>query len=121
MSPNIFIITIHPVTLISIDDPILLLDWISVFRSHQEVLDGGASLAIHLYHKLSANVLNALTESTIVWYHYIRLLLGVVIGSVYWSLKEALYIRVNDPSLKRNVGKYHLPHLWDEVLVNTSN
>ena len=22
----------------------------------------------------------------------------------------------NDPSLNRNVGKYHLPHIWDEVL-----
>ena len=58
----------------------------SVLGSHQEVLDGGASFAIHLYPKLSANVLNALTESTIVWYHYIRLLLGVVVVSVYWRL-----------------------------------
>ena len=39
-------------------------------------------LQYHLYPKLSANVLNALTESTIVWYHYIRLLLGVVVVSV---------------------------------------
>ena len=36
------------------------------------------------------------------------------------TIKEALYIRVNDPSLNRNVGKYHIPHVWDEVLVNTS-
>ena len=36
------------------------------------------------------------------------------------TIKEALYIRVNDPSLNRNVGKYHLPHVWDEVLVDTS-
>ena len=35
-------------------------------------------------------------------------------------IKEALYIRVNDPSLNRNVGKNHLPHVWDNVLVNTS-
>ena len=34
------------------------------------------------------------------------------------TIKEALYIRVNNPSLKRNIGKYHLPHIWDEVLVN---
>ena len=34
------------------------------------------------------------------------------------TLKEALYIRVNNPSLNRNVGKYHLPHIWDEVLLN---
>ena len=34
------------------------------------------------------------------------------------AIKEALYIRVNNPSLNRNVGKYHLPHIWDEVLCN---
>ena len=27
------------------------------------------------------------------------------------AIKEALYIRVNNPSLNRNVGKYHLPHI----------
>ena len=27
-----------------------------------------------------------------------------------------IYIRVNDPSLNRNVGKYHLPHVWDEYI-----
>ena len=36
------------------------------------------------------------------------------------TIKEALYIRVNYPSLNKNVGKYHLPHIWDEVLFNTS-
>ena len=28
--------------------------------------------------------------------------------------------RVNNPSLSRNIGKYHLPHIWDDVLFNTS-
>ena len=36
------------------------------------------------------------------------------------AIKEALYIRVNNPSLNRNIGKFHLPHIWDEVLFNTS-
>ena len=36
------------------------------------------------------------------------------------TIKEVLYIRVNDPSLNRNVGKYHLPHIWDEDLFHTS-
>ena len=34
------------------------------------------------------------------------------------AIKEALYIRVNNPTQKRNTGKYHLPHIWDEVLFN---
>ena len=36
------------------------------------------------------------------------------------TIKEAQYIRVNNTSLNRNIGKYHLPHIWDEVLFNTS-
>ena len=36
------------------------------------------------------------------------------------AIKEALFIRVNDPSLNRNIGKYHLPHIWDGVLHKTS-
>ena len=36
------------------------------------------------------------------------------------AIKEAIYIRVNNPSLNRNIGKYHLPHIWDEALLNNS-
>ena len=35
-------------------------------------------------------------------------------------IKEAIYIRVNNPSLNRNIGKYQLPHIWDEVLNNNT-
>ena len=36
------------------------------------------------------------------------------------AIKEAIYIRVNNSYLNRNIGKYHLPHIWDEVLLNIS-
>ena len=36
------------------------------------------------------------------------------------ATKETLFIRVSDPSLNRNIGKYHLPDIWDEVLHKTS-
>ena len=36
------------------------------------------------------------------------------------AITEAIYIRMNNPSLKRNAGKYHLHHIWDEVLLNIS-
>ena len=32
------------------------------------------------------------------------------------AIKETMYIRVNNPTLNRNIGKYNLPHLWDKVL-----
>ena len=35
------------------------------------------------------------------------------------AIKEAILIRVNYPSLNRNIGKYQLPHIWDEVLVKS--
>ena len=34
-------------------------------------------------------------------------------------IREAMLIRVNDPSLNRNIGKCQLPHMWDEVLVRS--
>ena len=33
-------------------------------------------------------------------------------------IKESMFIRVNSPSLNKNISKYHLPHIWDEVLIN---
>ena len=36
------------------------------------------------------------------------------------TIKEAIYIRANNPSLKRNVGKFYLARIWDEVLLNIS-
>ena len=35
------------------------------------------------------------------------------------TIKEEIVIKVNDPSLNRTIGKYHLPHIWDEVLVKS--
>ena len=35
------------------------------------------------------------------------------------TIKETILIRVNDPSINRNIGKYQLPHIWDEVLVKS--
>ena len=40
--------------------------------------------------------------------------------SLITTIKEALNIRVNYSSLNKNIGKYHLFHIWDEVLFNTS-
>ena len=28
-------------------------------------------------------------------------------------IKESMFIRVNSPSLNKNIGKYHLSHIWD--------
>ena len=33
------------------------------------------------------------------------------------TIKEAMFIHVQDPTLNRNLGKYQLPHIWDHLLL----
>ena len=35
------------------------------------------------------------------------------------NIKESIYIRVNNPTLNNNIGKFNLSHIWDRVLFNT--
>ena len=35
------------------------------------------------------------------------------------TIKESIFIRVNNPTLNQNIGKYNLSHIWDRVLFNT--
>ena len=36
------------------------------------------------------------------------------------NIKESIYIRVNNPSLNNNIGKFNLSLIWDRVLLNTN-
>ena len=36
------------------------------------------------------------------------------------TIKEAMLIRVNDPTLNRNPGKFQFPHIWNDILQDTS-
>ena len=46
-------------------------------------------------------------------------IVGKELQNITRTIKEALFIIVNDPSLNRNIGKYQLPHISDDVLLNT--
>ena len=35
------------------------------------------------------------------------------------NIKESIYIRVNNPTLNNNIGKFNVPHVLDRVLLNT--
>ena len=48
----------------------------------------------------------------------LRCMLGSVKG-VKRNIKESIYIRVNNPTLNNNIGKFNLSHIWDRVLLNT--
>ena len=36
-------------------------------------------------------------------------------------IKESIYIRLNNPTLNRNIGKFQLNHIWDKVPFSTTN
>ena len=36
------------------------------------------------------------------------------------AIIEAIYIRLNNPTLNKNICKYNLPHIWDRVLYSIS-
>ena len=92
---NILLITVHPVTMITVDDSTLFLDWVFVLWRHQEVLDGSASITMHLQPKFSANVFDAFAEPSIVRYHYTGSLGDVTIFVVClfsgWIVSLLLY------------------------------
>ena len=46
-------------------------------------------------------------------------IVGRKLYSIPRTTREAMKIRVNDPSLNRNIGKFQLSHIWDKVLFNT--
>ena len=38
------------------------------------------------------------------------------VNSLSRTIKEAMFIHMQDPPLNRNLGKYQLPHIWDNLL-----
>ena len=78
---NVFLIPLHPVTLISVDDPTFFLNGILIFWGHQEVFDCVASLEVNLHPIFTANFLHDLTDPLIVGDYYVRSL-SVIVGAV---------------------------------------
>ena len=35
------------------------------------------------------------------------------------NIKESIHIRVSNPTLNNNIGKFNLSHIWDRILLNT--
>ena len=34
------------------------------------------------------------------------------------TIKDSIYVRVNNPTLNKSIGKHNLPHVWGGILVN---
>ena len=66
---NVFLITVNPATLKSIDDPTLFEDWIFILWGHQEAFDGSTSFEVHLYTMFITGLFKALTDPLVIGYY----------------------------------------------------
>ena len=94
--PYIFLITLHPVTFVPVDDSTLFYDRIFVLGGHQEAFDGIASFEIYLHSIFLACSLEAFTQPFIIWHHYlIWLLVASHAALVFcWFLWAGLFILI---------------------------
>ena len=91
----IFLITLHSITFISVDDPTLFHHWILVLGGHQEVFDGDTSSEVYLYPMFVASSFHTFTESLVVGYNHKGILVGclvVVFNSVFLLLGRFLHL-----------------------------
>ena len=99
------LITLHPDTFISIDDPTLLHHRIFVLWGHHEVFDGGTSFEVYLNPIVAAFLLNTLTQPLVIWYSYVRFG-GVVLlsGTCFVSLFLGWVVHLDLYSVQRPYG-----------------
>ena len=48
-------------------------------------------------------------------------IIGREVHGLARTIKEPMYIRVNNPTLNRNIGKYNLNHIWERVLLTSKS
>ena len=63
---------------------------------------------------------SGLMENVILTKMYLSLVPKCVVGKIGENtIKEPIFVRVNDTSFNRNLGKYQLSNIWEEVLQDT--
>ena len=138
--PLCFIITGEVPTLIPVGGITLRDHRVFVLRGDREVFDGVATFEVSLDTITSTDLFDTVTKTLCVRYDYMTLTLNFSGGSrgtvstlvinpingltgemlsLSRYIKESIFIRVNNPTLNNNIGKFNLPHIWDRVLINT--
>ena len=145
----VFIITAKVPTLVLINGITLGDHRVFVLGGDQEVFDGAVTFEVSLDAILTTDLFDTFTKTLCVGYDNVSLTLNFFGGSrgtcdtlvvnpingltgrpvesflnlvqrpfgiFIW---ESIFIRVNNPTLNNNVGKFNLPHIWDRVLINT--
>ena len=82
--PYILLITIHPVTLVPINDSTLFHKGIFVLGSHEEAFDGVTSFEVHLYSIFLTGSLEAFSQLFVVWNHYVILFWVSILAALFF-------------------------------------
>ena len=90
----IFLITLHPTTFVTVDEPTFLHHRIYVLWGHQEVFNGYTSFEVDLYPIVTASLLYTFTQPLVIRYSYVGFRDVVLLSGTC------------------------MPHIWDEVLFN---
>ena len=81
---NVFLITCHPVTFVSVDHSPFLDGGICVLGSHLEVIDGPVTFEMSLYLMFATAVLEAFTKTFGVGHHYVCVLVPLLVLCCFW-------------------------------------
>ena len=57
-------------------------------------------------------------DSLIVWQCHYQII-GKEDHDIDRTIKESIYIRVNNSTLNRNIGNFKLSYIWDRILLST--
>ena len=136
--PYVFIITAKVVALVPVYGTTLVEHRVLVLRGDQKVFDGFATLEVSLDAISTTDPFDTFAKTLCVGYDNVTLTLHSMVGRLgrivapiidlsgrpvksflARNIKESIYIRVNNPSLNNNIGKFNLSHIWDRVLLNT--
>ena len=106
--------TVDGSTLVTIYNPTLLFLGVLVLGPYQHLLEG---TGLHLSQTSPIQAHRQLTGQQLS--HNSFNILGRECQDLIRLIKESIYIRVNNPTLNRNIGKFQLNHIWDRVLFST--
>ena len=95
--------------MVPIDGTTLVDHRVFVLGGDQKALDGPATFEVGLNVISTTDLLDAFTKTLCVGYDNMILIFN-------FTGDRLGYIRVNNPTLNNNIGKFNLPHIWGQGL-----
>ena len=123
--PNVFFITLHPITFVSVYDCTFLENRIFILWIHKEVFDGKSFFEVHWYPIFSAWSFNVFTEPFVIWNHHVYILVVLVVISSQFVVTSIFVLggclALDLHSVQAHVGYLHLLRAWKRCCSSSCN